>query len=104
MCIRDRMKRDSQSSRMRRTTTATILQEDTRTPREEVTVVEEAANTRRVKVSVATVVVAAADPGLLKNIEIKVRLESPSLSNQLRTTAPRVMLNEHTPLRLLIHS
>jgi hypothetical protein len=66
-------KRDSQSSRMRRTITATILQEDTRTPPEEVTVVEEAGNTRRVKVSVATVVVAVADPGLLKNIEIKVR-------------------------------
>lgn len=98
------MKRDSQSSRMRRTITATILQEDTRTPQEEVTVVEEAANTRRVKVSVATVVVVAADPGLLKNIEIKVRLESPSLSNQLRTTAPREMLNEQPTLKgLLIH-
>jgi hypothetical protein len=37
------------------------------------TVVEEAANTRRAKASVVTVVDAAADPGLLKNIEIKVR-------------------------------
>ena len=67
------MKRDSQSSRMRRTITATILQEDTRMPLEELTVVEEAANTRKAKVSEATVVVVAADPGLLKNIEIKVR-------------------------------
>ena len=66
-------KRDSQSSRMRRTTTATILRGDTRTPPEVATVVEEAANTRRAKASVATVVDAAADPGLLKNIEIKVR-------------------------------
>ena len=69
--------------------TPTILLEDTRTPPEELTAVEEEASTRRVKaastrrakaastrmakVSVATVVDAAADPGLLKNIEIKVR-------------------------------
>jgi hypothetical protein len=66
-------KRVSQSSRMRRTTTATILRGDTRTPPEVGTVAEEAANTRRAKASVVTVVDAAADPGLLKNIEIKVR-------------------------------
>jgi hypothetical protein len=94
-------KKDSQSSRMRRIITATILLEDTRTPPEELTAVEEEANTRRAKVSVGTVVDAVADPGLLKNIEIKVRLESPSLNNLLRTTAPRVMLNEQTTLKVV---
>jgi hypothetical protein len=86
---------------MRRIITATILLEDTRTPPEELTAVEEEANTRRAKVSVGTVVDAVADPGLLKNIEIKVRLESPSLNNLLRTTAPRVMLNEQTTLKVV---
>lgn len=65
------MRRASQWSRMRRLITLTTLQEDTRMPQEEISVVEEEATRRMVKASSAEAVVAVvADPGLLKNIEM----------------------------------
>jgi hypothetical protein len=76
---------------MRRLTTTTILQEDIRMQQEEISVEEEEASKKMAKDNAG---VEEADLGLLKNIEMKVRLERPNLSSLLMTTVLRVNLNE----------
>lgn len=67
------MRRDSPLLRMRRIITTTTLQEDTRMLPEVDSVEAEAATRRTVRDTVEVVEAVVADPGLLKNIEIKVR-------------------------------
>jgi hypothetical protein len=73
----------------------TILQRDTRTLLEVDSVAEEAVTSRKkVKDKEEAAEAEVADLGLLKNIEMKVRLERPNLSSLLMTTVLRVNLNE----------
>ena len=67
------MRRDSPLLRMRRIITTTTLQEDTKMLPEVDSVEAEAAIRRTVRDTVEVVEAVVADPGLLKNIEIKVR-------------------------------
>ena len=64
------MRKASLSSRMKRITTTTILQEDTKTPLEETSVEAEVASKRMEKDNAVDAEVAVADPGLLKNIKM----------------------------------
>jgi len=66
-------RRASPLSRMRRIITTTTLQEDTKTPPEEISVEVEEASRRTAKVSAVVAEAEVADPGLLKNIKIQVR-------------------------------
>jgi hypothetical protein len=81
---------------MRRLTTTTILQEDIRMQQEEISVEEEDKEEEEASKKMAkdNAGVVEADLGLLKNIEMKVRLERPNLSSLVMTTVLRVNLNE----------
>lgn len=64
------MRKASPLLRMKRTTTTTTLQRDTRMQQEATTVEAEVATKRMAKASAVDVEVAAEDPGLLKNIKM----------------------------------